>query len=297
MPNESEGGKPAGDSQNDPLLSNIVPPQQGVPRNQNAATVNNDFATAETQRELHWLEKLNFGGQFCLVIVGIVAACIYGRQLNTMNSQLTQMSKQSSEIEKQTDLMKDETIGTKGALLQFDPHLNVLSSLKGDSPVFVNQIRAVTGRVTAQRIAVELSVQRVALPSKKPIGSPIRCDLHMPQMASNGIDLGMSGEAKVCELPGFNQRDGDDVMFMRQTVTISGSMEYNNGFGQIIHENICKTFLGYRYKGEEKVPNGTINLISGGDESFHDCSDFDRVLHRAILLKNKYQENYVPSHP
>jgi len=43
----------------------------------------------DTARELHWLEKLNYAGQFCLVVVGIVAACIYGRQLSEMKKTTT----------------------------------------------------------------------------------------------------------------------------------------------------------------------------------------------------------------
>jgi hypothetical protein len=101
MPNESEGGNPADDPENNPPLPNIVPQKQETPQNQNIATAKNDVAASETKRELHWLEKLNFGGQFCLVIVGIIAASIYGCQLGVMKSQLSQMEGSS----KQTDAM------------------------------------------------------------------------------------------------------------------------------------------------------------------------------------------------
>ena len=47
-----------------------------------------------TVRELHWLEKLNICGQIALVIVGVIAACIYGRQLSIMKGQLREQRRE-----------------------------------------------------------------------------------------------------------------------------------------------------------------------------------------------------------
>jgi hypothetical protein len=64
--------------------------------------------SAATVRELHWLEKLNFAGQFCLVIVGIAAACIYGRQLGVMRGQLNQMVGSSGQTDRLLDLYQQQ---------------------------------------------------------------------------------------------------------------------------------------------------------------------------------------------
>src|SRR5260370_41333996 len=97
--------------------------------------------------------------------------------------------------------------------------MSISSTLRGDTPVFINNVKATPGRVTANNVVVELSVQRIALPSKMPIATPIRCDIKAAQLASNtGGPI-----AKVCELPGFDQAAGDEIMFTRQSVTIMGS--------------------------------------------------------------------------
>lgn len=53
-----------------------------------------------SENELHWLEKLNFISQSCLVLVGIAAASIYGCQLHTMNGQLQQMKGSSQQTDR-----------------------------------------------------------------------------------------------------------------------------------------------------------------------------------------------------
>ena len=50
-----------------------------------------DVEPKQIEREVHWLEKLNIISQTSLVVVGIIAAVIYGCQLRTMNGQLNQM--------------------------------------------------------------------------------------------------------------------------------------------------------------------------------------------------------------
>ncbi|HEY1900916.1 MAG TPA: hypothetical protein VGG56_00670 [Terracidiphilus sp.] len=216
-----------------------------------------------------------------------IYACIANRQLKKMDETY-------KEIQKQTTLMQNQTIGTKGAVLQFVPSLNVLAN-REDGPAFSSTVRAWSGRVTARHIVLTVRVQRITLPNKAPIGSPVRCDINAPQLAS--FETGMNEIAQVCELPGFGTKAADEVMFTRQSVTISGSLVYENGFDQTITQNICQTYIGYRYKSEVKGPNGNTNLVSGEDESFHDCGDFDRILSRAMRFKNRYQENYIPNRP
>jgi len=85
-----------------------VPPQNPSHGNaeQDDADSNPNGATA-VRRELHWLEILNFCGQIVLAIVGIVAACIYGRQLGVMKGQLDEIIKQYPEIKKQAQAATD----------------------------------------------------------------------------------------------------------------------------------------------------------------------------------------------
>jgi hypothetical protein len=190
------------------------------------------------------------------------------------------------EIQKQTTLMRDETIGTQGAILEFEPSLSV--------PAIVTAVRAVPGRVAAKNVEVKLTAQRIYLPNKKPIGSPVECGISVPQVSgtqSPNLIL-LSGSIRACYLPNFSQVAMDEIMFTRQSVTISGSFSYDNGFGQVFRQEFCRTYLGYRFTG---FINGDLNHpTSGEDASFHDCSDFDGALRRALDFKNKYKESYVP---
>jgi hypothetical protein len=248
---------------------------------------------SDTKKKLHWLEVGYFSSQIVLAIIGILALCIYHGQLTAMKGQLDEMGKQSKQLQKQTTLIQDETIGSKGAVLQFAPLLTVLAN-KEDGPALISTVKAAGGRITANNIVLKVTAQRIVLPSMKPIGSPIQCDIAAPQLASFDHENGI---VKVCELPGFSTTAADEVMYTRQSVTISGHLTYENGFGRVITQPICQTFMGYRYKGETKSPNGSTNLISGEDDSFHDCDDFDRILRRAMRFKSRYQENYIPERP
>jgi hypothetical protein len=64
-----------------------IPPQGRIPGNDEAPNPTGKAESA-TAKELHWLEKLNFGGQLALVIVGVIGLIIYGCELHSMNSQL-----------------------------------------------------------------------------------------------------------------------------------------------------------------------------------------------------------------
>jgi hypothetical protein len=201
-----------------------------------------------------------------------------------------------NQIKDQTSIMRSEMIGTRGAVLQFVPNLGVLASVE-DGPTFISTIRILPGRVAAKNIALRLTVQRIILPSKAAINNPVTCNIDASQLVSLDLAQGMNGISKVCELPGFDVRSADEVMFTRQSVKISGNLTYENGFGDRDTQQICQIYLGYRYKGEDKGQNGSTQLVSGGDESFHDCEDFDRILHRAMRFKNRYHESYIPDRP
>ncbi len=54
------------------------------------------------------MEKLNFGGQLCLVIVGIIAVIVYGKQLGTMKEQLQQMVGSSQQTDRLLCLYEEQ---------------------------------------------------------------------------------------------------------------------------------------------------------------------------------------------
>jgi hypothetical protein len=118
MSDESKGGKPSIDAPYKSPSLDSASKKHGIPRDPQPARTTNDLTASETKKELHWLEKLNFGGQLSLVIVGIIAACIYGCQLKTMKSQLTEMSKQYPEIQQSADAAKVAADTAKNSLTQ-----------------------------------------------------------------------------------------------------------------------------------------------------------------------------------
>jgi hypothetical protein len=84
-------------------------PQDRPSTNTEQSDPNNNRANAsQVARELHWLEKLNIVGQMGLVIVGIVAASIYGCQLSEMKrtNELTQQALKGNNDALQSTLVK-----------------------------------------------------------------------------------------------------------------------------------------------------------------------------------------------
>jgi hypothetical protein len=86
------------------LRSPIIPiPPQNPPQG-SAQQDDPDPKPNEAQavrRELHWLEVLNFCGQIVLAVVGIIAACIYGRQLSVMRGTLAEMKRSGEQSTEQ----------------------------------------------------------------------------------------------------------------------------------------------------------------------------------------------------
>lgn len=189
------------------------------------------------------------------------------------------------QIENQTTLMRQETIGNQGAVLVFDPTLSV--------PAIVAAVRPIPGRVVARDVKVRMIAQRISLPEKKPIGKPIPCDIDAPQVvASESPSLVLlSGSIHACYLPDFDQSSMDEVMHTRQSVSISGTFSYLNGFDELKSQSFCKTYLGYRFSGFIRGDRG--HPTSGEDASFHDCADFDGALRRALDFKKKYGDSYI----
>lgn len=67
------------------LVANPMTIEDGAVADTEQKTSNGEQTnTSQVARELHWLERLNIFGQMGLVIVGIVAASIYGCQLHEM---------------------------------------------------------------------------------------------------------------------------------------------------------------------------------------------------------------------
>jgi hypothetical protein len=94
-PNEPSNSSTQSESQSPPAPRLPVSPQNQVPTTTETNNSPSNPPESAAARELHWLEKLNFAGQLGLVIVGIIAACIYHGQLKVMQGQLDQMESSS----------------------------------------------------------------------------------------------------------------------------------------------------------------------------------------------------------
>lgn len=189
------------------------------------------------------------------------------------------------EIQKQTTLMRQETIGNQGAILELDPALSI--------PAIVTAVRATPGRVAARNVEVRLTAQRMFLPSKQAIGNPIQCDISVPQVVGTESPtlILLSGSMRACYLPDFDQTTMDEIMHTRQSISISGTFSYDNGFGETFSQKFCRRYLGYKSGGF--IRGDTNHPTSGEDASFHDCADFDGALRRALEFKKKYGDNYI----
>jgi len=83
----------------------------------------------------------------------------------------------------------------------------------------------------------------------------------------------------------------DKIMHTRESITISGTFSYDNGFGETVHQDFCRTYLGYKFRGF--IHGDKSHPTSGEDASFHTCADFDGALRRALEFKKKYGDSYI----
>jgi hypothetical protein len=276
----SDAKKAAEKTGSKPIRAIIESGALGTVDELNAENSRRDKEYTQQERLIFWTRNA-FIAAAIYAGIAAVTLIVFLVQLGVMNRTYCQ-------IQSQTTLMRQETIGNQGAVLVFDPSIAFEAGLGSGTISFA--VRAVAGRVAARNVTVDLTVQRLALPSKKPIGKPIQCNVSVPQIVgTDPLIMLLSGQARACDLPGFDQKVVDEIMFTRQSVSISGSFGYENGFGEVFHQNLCRTYLAYKFSGF--ITPG--RSISGQDSSFHDCSDFDRALNRAEAYKKRYKDDYV----
>jgi hypothetical protein len=126
-------------------------PLQDNPAIQRHPNTDQIESASSIARELHWLEKLNIVGQLSLVAVGVMAASIYGCQLESMNAQL-------KEMQNQTKIQKNVRIESERAWVGINfPNWDAGEEISGRG--FGVPIELVnTGRTPARKVSIRAKV-------------------------------------------------------------------------------------------------------------------------------------------
>ena len=269
MFDSSEGHDPSDDIDNKALAANFTAPQEDsrIKAKQNGSG-NGGVSTKQIARELHWLEKLNIFGQMGLVVVGIIAASIYGCQLHQMkrtndltqqalNSNLVSLNQTLAKMQKQVDaadaankLTRQSLSGTEGAFIVAPPRLAV-----DQNQVVISFMNA--GKVPARNVEATIQLSKQSLPDYKRIGPIQNFTLNAEVIHPGSIEV-----KRRLTFNGFSKVDWDRVTQGLETITVQGNIHYDNGFGILLNESFCNSQMYLRF------PDGHT-----GGGGWMDCGD------------------------
>jgi hypothetical protein len=228
-----------------------------------------DVLTLLRKVGLHF-KGVNFTNFFlCLFTFALViVSCL---QWKTINRQADIMSQQ-------TTLMRQQLVGSQAAVLYFSAGLNALGELQfGLSN---------GGHVTATDIYLRLEVAREKVSTGTRVGKPIIFEPNVPPIK------GGDGFGHTWLLPW-----GQQLSQLRQTrewpknwpgseiVTVRAKFSYQNGFGDLVQEEVCKKWLP-QYTIKTKT-----GFSSSGGSLQYDCKDNIHTAIESVLeLKRKAEQ-------
>ena len=131
-----------------------------------------------------------------------------------------------------TDLLKQQLIGSQSALIEFTPILSLPDPVL--SANFINQ-----GASMAKSFKASISISRRSIPGNAPIG-PVGRKIPIEQAL---IRPKRSAEGSVIYMENFSSEESAAIKDGREVVTITGSFSYDNGFGEILRQGICSTYV------------------------------------------------------
>lgn len=164
------------------------------------------------------------------------------RQWIAANKSAKAAEKTLWEIQKQTNLVRQQIVGTQAAIVDIWPSPGIESppeiTTSGPGSPGFNIAFKNDGHVAAMNLEVKTTIERILLPSNKPVGFPVQCDLNFPVLGT--------GDPKnfQCSLAGLlDARVWQSVKLLEQTIAVNGSFVYWNGFGEQIKESVCLRFI------------------------------------------------------
>jgi hypothetical protein len=252
--------------------------QQSQPNPPPTVTVNALLEVPVAVREYYeahnkhkWEPRLKTG----IEIAGIAAALWLGylnlSVLHEIRKQTPEINKAAEASDKQAQLLARQMESTLAVFINLDLGLNE----EGLSVSIQN-----FGHSIAHGGKGQITVTRMLLPSQKAMGSATY-DIMPPDLMS--IDRPHLNEwAHLYVIPGFTPYSIENVARTEESVTVSGSFSYENGFGHKMTMPICSSYISYRIR----------NSVGGapGVQNFVPCKEFDGVLRTAIEAKKEEAE-------
>jgi hypothetical protein len=168
------------------------------------------------------------------------------------------------EIQKQTTLMRQQLVGTLGAIVTLpEPHFtDDIFSGKNFMIGLLNQ-----GHVMSQEGHVRFQISRESFPSLKPLW-----ESKIYTASTNQIlpGAGWNQAYRLTEFwPDFSLRE-QQVTTQRKTLMVKGTYGFDDGFGEKYEHEFCFSYIGrFNVKNE----GGAGGSTSGGDY-FMDCDGF-----------------------
>jgi hypothetical protein len=199
------------------------------------------YTEQRSSQRLQWWTFLATVGTF--VAVAAYAVITY-LQWHTMDATFNQIQKQTAATitaanaaTEQTKLLRQQLIGTQAALLRVDFDINATGIR------IVVQLHSSNNgtRVTATKVQFVGTAIRKHIPDMRQIGGVDRLDWKGPDVPGSGMPGG--GAQRQFVLTGYTQNSLNDTYHFRQRVTIQGRFSYDNGFGDIMTEDICTSWL------------------------------------------------------
>jgi len=223
--------------------------------------------TCQSKRDKWDIAKFvaEFVGLAFLILYTLYTAGIY-----CANQRAAQAAHDTlGEIQKQTTLMRQQMVGMEAAVVEIpeaDPQLNG-DSLGRAANVTVNFGNS--GHIIARNVHVSLEISRWTLPQERALGKPIYQDWTIAAISPNKTPI-----AHVIRL----NLPADQMVLlneMQQTIKISGSFVYDNGFSDIVTQPICSKYLFY-------VARNKSGRETGRGGGFQSCEQFPAALDSAL---------------
>jgi len=191
------------------------------------------------------------------------------------------------QIQQQTTLMRQEMVGTYAAIIpQQSPWPRAipddLELLKytGIGITFQN-----VGRVKAKQFTADITMTRESIPAYRTIGHPQRKQVTQAEMRPRDQN-GPQGYADAANIK-FNtsmitSHDIDLLHHLGETIEISGSFRYDNGFDETIQRKFCLIYINIP---QHSFAGGTVG--GGGNEDWVPCEEGKFAIKQALSWKQE----------
>jgi hypothetical protein len=173
------------------------------------------------------------------------------------------------EIQKQTLLMRQQLIGTQGAIVSINGVMGA-----GPLPTLSNNVNISIGlknegHVIANAVHIQAAIRVIQIAGEKRIGREWSCESSITVLPPD------KPQYRQCVIKGLlSNEDLTLIASLKRTIGIDGSYTYDNGFGETKTEPMC-----FRYAPQVKTKYGM-----DGSGHFVTCTDFS-IEHEIVLRR------------